>query len=264
MTRIALVLSYDGTAFNGWQTQANGNGIQDHVQKALGELTGERVAVVCAGRTDSGVHASHQVVHFDTDVERKLNAWTRGLNSMLPTGIASQHAMVVDASFHARFDAQKRRYQYFIYRSKMRQPILNQRAAWVFQKLDVAKLDQASRCLIGQHDFSSFRSSECQANTPVRLMHSIEVKEIGALVSVEFTANGFLHHMIRNLMGSLIYVGMGKQTPEWLTMLLAARDRKLGAPTFGAEGLYFTGVDYGVDHPLNEVSWSAPALPWQV
>jgi tRNA pseudouridine38-40 synthase len=146
----------------------------------------------------------------------------------------------------------------------MRQPILHQRAAWVFREIDVDKIHEASRVLIGQHDFTSFRSSDCQAKTPVRLMHSIEVRETGALVSVEFVANGFLHHMIRNLMGSLLYVAMGRQKQEWLASLLVARDRKLAAPTFLAEGLYFTGVDYGVDHPLSEISWSAPALPWQV
>jgi tRNA pseudouridine38-40 synthase len=264
MARIALVLSYDGTPFNGWQTQAHGNGVQDHVERALKELAGEQVSVVCAGRTDTGVHASTQVIHFDTQAERKLSAWTRGLNSMLPSGIASQHALVVADDFHARFDAQKRRYHYFIYRAKMRQPILKRRAAWVFRPIDVAKLVHASQCLIGEHDFTSFRSSECQSKTPVRLMHSIAVKEIGSIVSVEFIANGFLHHMIRNLMGSLLYVAMGKQDSNWLPTLLASRDRKLAAPTFGAEGLYFTGVDYGIEHPLRELTWTAPALPWQV
>ena len=264
MSRIALILSYDGTSFNGWQTQAHRNGIQDHVERALRELTGEAMTVMCAGRTDTGVHASTQVVHFDTQAERKLTAWTRGLNSMLPPGIASQHALMVSTDFHARFDAQKRRYHYFIYRAPMRQPILTQRAAWVFRPINVAKLAQASKSLIGEHDFTSFRSSECQSKTPVRLMHSIEVQEIGSVVSVEFVANGFLHHMIRNLMGSLLYVAMGKQAPEWIDELLSVRDRKLAAPTFGAEGLYFTGVDYGAEHPLTELSWQAPALPWHV
>jgi tRNA pseudouridine38-40 synthase len=262
MPRIALVLSYDGSPYNGWQSQTHRNGVQDHVQKALAELTGESISVSCAGRTDTGVHASHQVVHFDTQVERKLNAWTRGLNSMLPPGISSHHAIAVSDDFHARFDAERRRYHYYFYRAPMRQPILYRRAAWVFRPVEVSKIYEASRALLGQHDFTSFRSSECQSKTPVRWMHSIEVREIGALVCVEFIANGFLHHMIRNLMGTLLYVAMGKQALDWPGHLLAARDRKLAAPTFSADGLYFTGVDYGQDHPLNGVTWDAPALPW--
>jgi tRNA pseudouridine38-40 synthase len=264
MARIALVLSYDGTSFNGWQSQSHGNGVQNHVERALSDIAGEGIKIVCAGRTDTGVHATNQVIHFDTQAERKLNAWTRGVNSVLPDGIASHHALLVDENFHARFAAKRRRYQYFIYRAPTRLPIMHQRAAWVFREIDVAKLELACQSLVGEHDFTSFRSSDCQAKTPVRTMHSVKVRELGALISVEFIANAFLHHMIRNLMGALLYVAMGKQELGWIESLLALRDRTKAAPTFAPEGLYFTGVDYGLEHPLNRVTWLAPAFPWQV
>lgn len=260
MPRFALVLAYDGSAYNGWQGQPHGNGVQNHVEAALSQVADRPLQVVCAGRTDTGVHASAQVVHFDCDATRKPAAWTRGLNARLPAGIAVQHMLPVDDHFHARFDAKVRRYHYLILRSAMRQPLLHQRAAWVFQPLDVARMEEASRCLEGTHDFSSFRSSECQAKSPVRVMHSLRISEHGPLLSIEFVANAFLHHMIRNIVGSLVYVGMGKQAVGWLPELLAARDRRLAAPTFSPEGLYFTGVSYGKGHALDALSWPSLAF----
>lgn len=261
MPRFALVLAYDGSAYNGWQSQPHGNGVQDHVQLALSKVADHPVQVTCAGRTDTGVHATAQVIHFDTEAPRKPGAWTRGLNSHLPSGIAAQQVREVAPDFHARFDARRRRYHYLILRAPMRQPLLHQRAAWVFQPVDVPALTQASRCLLGVHDFSSFRSSECQAKTPVRDMQGIMVREQGALLSIEFIANGFLHHMIRNIVGALIQVGVGKQPVDWMASLLQARDRRLGAPTFAPEGLYFTGVAYAPGDPLNELTWPVAALP---
>jgi tRNA pseudouridine38-40 synthase len=262
MPRYALVVSYDGASFNGWQSQSHGNGVQDHLEVALSKVAGERVATVCAGRTDTGVHASAQIVHFDSSATRRETAWTRGLNSNLPSAIAIQHVIPVADNFHARFDAQMRRYHYLVYRSNMRQALVHQRATWIFRDLDIEQMRRASRALLGEQDFTSFRSSECQSKTPVRHMHQLNITEHGRLLCFEFVANGFLHHMIRNLMGALIYVGIGKYKPQYLIELLNAKDRRLGAPTLASDGLYFTGVNYGAEHPVSSVSWPVHALPF--
>jgi tRNA pseudouridine38-40 synthase len=246
--RYALRLAYDGTPFDGWQTQPSGATVQDHLEAALARIAGHPVPTVCAGRTDSGVHALAQVVHFESAADRPLGAWVRGTNALLPDGIAVQHALRVDAGFHARFGATRRAYTYLIHRGTQRHPLYATRAGWVFRPLDVARMADAARSLEGEHDFSSFRSSQCQAASPVRRMDALRITERGALVVVDLQANAFLHHMVRNIVGALVWVGLGRRPPQWVGELLAARDRRLGAPTFAAQGLYLVGVEYpGVD-----------------
>jgi tRNA pseudouridine38-40 synthase len=203
------------------------------------------VGTVCAGRTDAGVHASHQVVHFDCAVSRSDTAFTRGLNALLPASISVLAAERVPPGFHARFDAKRRRYVYRIWRSPHRHPLHDRLATWVHQPLDVAAMQQAAGALVGEHDFSSFRSSQCQAKTPVRSLHSVNWREDGPMLEVEFIANAFLHHMIRNVMGSLLWVGTGKRPAGWVAEVLARRDRRLAAMTASPQGLCLAGVDYG-------------------
>lgn len=244
MPRVVLHLSYDGRGGSGWQTQPGGIGLQDKLQSALKAIAGHSVTTVCAGRTDAGVHAITQVVHFDTEVERPLEAWVRGVNSHLPASIAVTSANEVSEQFHARFSARRRRYHYLICQDRVRRPLLYGRAAFVHQPLEVMLMREASLALIGEHDFSSFRSSQCQASSPVRVIWSIKFTQLGRLISIEFVANAFLHHMIRNLVGALFEIGARRKPVHWMLDLLQARDRRAGSATFAAEGLYLSGVDY--------------------
>jgi tRNA pseudouridine38-40 synthase len=242
--KLALGLAYDGTGSPGWQTQATGDALQDLLEVSLGALAGHPVATVCAGRTDAGVHALSQVVHFDTTASRPLNAWVRGVNARLPARIAVQWAREVPAEFHARFSARTRSYRYLLRCAAVQHPLWRDRAGWVFRPLDVEAMREAAAALVGTHDFSSFRSSQCQAKTPVRTMHRLEVASRGEFIELTLIANAFLHHMVRNIVGTLVYVGTGRQPADWVAELLAARRRALGAPTFSPSGLYLAGVDY--------------------
>jgi tRNA pseudouridine38-40 synthase len=243
--RIALGLEYDGAGFEGWQTQPHRRTVQDALEAALAQFAGEPLATVCAGRTDAGVHARGQVVHFDTRRERDLSSWIRGVNRYLPPAVAVQWARVVPADFHARYSARARRYEYWIYNHAVRSPLLQDRAAWVFRPLDVAAMQAAAACLLGRHDFSSFRSAQCQAASPERELFQCEVQRVGArLVRVRVAANAFLHHMVRNLVGALVAVGTGREEASWLARLLEARDRREAAPTMAAGGLVLVHVEY--------------------
>ncbi len=242
--RLALGLQYDGAAFCGWQTQPNRGAVQDMLECALAQFVGRPIATTCAGRTDSGVHATYQVVHVDSDVERPPDAWVRGVNRWLPASLAVRWARPVGADFHARFSARARRYEYWLLNDPVRAPLLERRVGWVFRRLDLAAMRSAARLLVGMHDFSSFRSSECQAASPVRELRQLEISAHGRLIRFRFVANAFLHHMVRNLVGALVYVGLGRQPIGWVAELLDARDRRLAAPTFSAAGLYLTAVDY--------------------
>ena len=242
--RWALGLQYDGAAFCGWQTQADAGSVQDALEDALQHFVQQPVATICAGRTDAGVHASYQVVHFDVAVERPPEAWVRGVNSFLPPTVAVRWARAVDDSFHARFAARRRHYDYWLLCDPVRVPLLDRRAGWTFRTLDVAAMRAAAQALIGTHDFSAFRSSQCQAASPVRDLQALEITEFGRLLRFRLQANAFLHHMVRNLVGTLVYVGMGRQGPQWPGEVLRGRDRRQAAPTFSAAGLYLTGVDY--------------------
>ncbi|HRL21679.1 MAG TPA: tRNA pseudouridine(38-40) synthase TruA [Alcaligenes sp.] len=244
MTRIALGVCYDGTPWLGWQSQPDGRTVQDVLEQALSRFAAHPVQTICAGRTDTGVHALNQTVHLDTTAARSLESWVRGLNALLPASVAVQWAREVPDDFHARFSAQQRHYVYLVRQSRVRSPLMQGRAAWVYRTLELAPMQEAARQLLGEHDFSAFRSSQCQAASPVRRMSRVQIEQQGDYFLFSFSANAFLHHMIRNLMGALIYIGQGRQPASWMAQLLARRDRRLSAPTFDASGLYLAGVDY--------------------
>ena len=249
--RFALGLEYDGADFYGWQSQANGRGVQDAVERALSTIADTSIRVICAGRTDTGVHALGQVVHFDTSVNRPLDAWVRGANATLPPSVAVLWAQPVSDEFHARFSARARRYRYVLLNRAQRPGLLSQRVGWYHRTLDVERMRLAASHLIGEHDFSAFRAAECQAKTPVRVMHSLDISRAGNMIYFDFAANAFLHHMIRNILGALIVVGTERQQPEWLVELLTKGDRTQSAATFSPDGLYLSGVDY-------DSSWNLP------
>lgn len=246
--RIVLGVQYDGAPWQGWQTQLNGLTVQDNLENALQKFTQQTISTVCAGRTDAGVHALEQVVHFDTDLDRETASWVRGLNTFLPSSIAVRWAARVEhdatENFHARFSARSRLYQYVLHNNQIRSPLLTGKAGWVFRPLDISVMREAATYLVGQHDFSAFRSIQCQAKSPVKLMHDIRIEQRGDLLMFTLHANAFLHHMVRNIMGSLVAIGNGSQQPLWLKQVLESRDRKKGAPTFMADGLYLAKIDY--------------------
>ena len=249
--RVALGIEYDGSAFHGWQTQPGGGTVQDALEAALRQIAGVPIPVVCAGRTDAGVHASGQVVHFDAPVERSLTAWVRGVNTFLPPTVAVRWAQPVPDEFHARFSAYGRRYRYLLINRPQRTGVWHGRAGWYHHPLDVERMQQAASLLRGEHDFSAFRAAACQAKSAVKTMREAHVRRAGELIVFEFEASAFLQHMVRNLVGSLVYVGQGKHPPGWMGELLAARERRLAAPTFAAAGLYLVGVKY-------EPHWQLP------
>ena len=250
MKRIALGIAYDGQAWQGWQKQPHGQTVQDCLELALSRFAAQPIGTVCAGRTDTGVHALDQVIHLDTTIERAQESWVRGTNAHLPPSVAVQWAREVDATFHARFSAASRTYTYVILNTRVRHPLWDGRVGWVHQKLDVAAMRAAANALLGEHDFSSFRSSQCQAKSPIRQMQKVDVALQGQKILVRLTANAFLHHMVRNIMGALVQVGQGREDEGYIARLLFARDRTLGAPTFSAHGLYLTEVDYpGYEFP---------------
>lgn len=260
--RIALGLSYDGTAFQGWQTQPGGRTVQDTLEAALTSFLAHPVQTVCAGRTDTGVHALNQVVHLDTDAQRTVESWLRGVNALLPSTVAVQWAQPVSDDFHARFSAQTREYVYVLRNDRIRAPLLQSHVGWVYRPLDRQRMQDAAQRMLGEHDFSSFRSSECQASSPIRRLQTIEISGRAPFIFFRFRANAFLHHMIRNIMGTLVYVGMGRQPAEWVDDLLQKRDRRLAAPTFAPDGLYLADVDYPASFglPASDVPASLHAL----
>lgn len=242
--RIALGLEYDGRAFRGWQVQENTRTVQASVEAALARIAGHDLRVHCAGRTDAGVHACGQVVHFETDVQRPLRAWVLGANVHLPEDVAVLWAVPVEDDFHARFSATGRVYRYLILNRPSRPALFRGRAAWECRPLDAAAMGDAARHLLGEHDFSSFRAVGCQAKHPVRELRRLEVSRQGQWVCLEAEANGFLHHMVRNIAGVLMAVGAGKRPSDWVREVLERRDRRLGGVTAPADGLYLTRVEY--------------------
>lgn len=242
--RIALGVEYDGSRFCGWQTQPEGCAVQDALERALREIAGVPVVTTCAGRTDAGVHALGQVVHFGTDAQRPVSAWVRGANALLPPPLAVTWACDVGEEFHARYSALTRSYRYILLNDAVRPAAGHARVGWFHLPLDLEKMREAARLLVGEHDFSAFRSSECQARSPVRTVRRLELFRKDRYVVFDIQANAFLHHMVRNIVGCLVYVGKGKFPPGWLGDLLAARDRTRGAPTFPAAGLYLQRVEY--------------------
>lgn len=250
--RLALGISYDGTAYQGWQSQPSGLTVQDRLERALAEFAAQPVSTVCAGRTDAGVHGLMQVVHFDTPLQREEFSWVRGTNRYLPRDIAVQWACHVPDAFHSRASAVGRRYAYVLLESPVRPSLEAGRAGWVFRPLDESAMRQAASLLLGQHDFTSFRAAECQAKSPVKTLRRAEVSRRGAYWRFDFEADAFLHHMIRNIMGCLVVVGQGLQQPAWLGDVLAARSRDAAAPTFAPDGLYFLG-------PVYPPEWGLPS-----
>ncbi|MDR5171662.1 tRNA pseudouridine(38-40) synthase TruA [Methylobacillus flagellatus] len=242
--RLALGIEYDGAGFCGWQSQPNGLAVQDALESALSQLAGHDVRVSAAGRTDTGVHALSQVVHFDTAAVRPQNAWVRGVNTRLPRGVRVLWASEVDARFHARFDAYQRSYQYWLINQPVAPAVMAGKAGWFHQPLDLRAMQEAMAYLQGQHDFSAFRAAECQAKSPVKTMHRASVNAFGSSLVFDFCANAFLHHQVRNMVGALVYIGKGKYPPAFMAELLAAQDRTLSPPTFSPDGLYLTGVGY--------------------
>jgi tRNA pseudouridine38-40 synthase len=242
--KIAIGLEYDGSAFHGWQTQPDGSGIQDDLERALSQIAGTRIETACAGRTDAGVHALGQVVHFETDIARPMSAWTRGVGALLSTGVAVKWAREVEVEFHARFSATGRRYVYWLLNRSQRPGLLHGRVGWFHGHLDEQLMREAAQCLLGTHDFSAFRASECQAKTPVRTVRELAISRRGDLVRFELAADAFLHHMVRNIVGTLVYIGCGRQPSAWTGELLESRDRTRAAPTFSPSGLYLAEVEY--------------------
>lgn len=257
--RIALGLSYSGTGYEGWQSQLSGNTVQDQLEKALGKFMGQPVRTLCAGRTDAGVHALMQVVHFDTGLQRDLPSWVRGTNAFLPRDIAVQWAHDVPDEFHCRGSAVSRRYAYVLLESPVRPSVEAGRVGWVYRPMDETAIRAAIAHLIGEHDFSSFRAAQCQAKSPVKTINRIEISQRANYWRFEFEANAFLHHMIRNIMGCLVAVGQGQHSPDWLAEVLAARRRDVAAPTFSPDGLYFLGPRYDPGYGLPE---RTPAYDW--
>ena len=249
--KIAIGIEYHGAYFQGWQSQPNAAGVQDAIERAVEQVGGEKVRLHAAGRTDSGVHALMQVAHFETSAVRPLSAWVRGTNAHLPAWVRVLWATEVAADFHARFSAHARSYQYVLHNHAVAPASQHGRVGWYHRPLDIALMQQAMPCLIGEHDFSAFRASECQASTPIRTMHRADLRQQGRYIIFSFKANAFLQHQIRNMVGALVYVGQGKLSPAAFADLLQHQDRRLAPPTFMPDGLYFTGVEY-------DASWQLP------
>lgn len=242
--RIALSIEYDGAHYCGWQSQANACGVQDYLEVAIKNIAGHAIRIHAAGRTDTGVHALAQIVHFDTETVRPESAWVRGVNAFLPASIRVVWAKAVSIEFHARFSAQQRRYQYLLFNASVAPAIMASKAGWYHLPLDVPAMQTAIAYLQGEHDFSAFRASECQAKSPIKNLQIATLEQYGKQLVFEFAANAFLQHQVRNMVGALIYVGNGNHAPSLIQDLLAQKNRTLSPPTFSPNGLYLVGVQY--------------------
>ncbi|WP_127960122.1 tRNA pseudouridine(38-40) synthase TruA [Serratia microhaemolytica] len=251
--KIALGVEYDGSRYYGWQRQREVASVQACLEQALSKVADQSVTLFCAGRTDAGVHATGQVVHFDTTASRQPAAWTMGVNSHLPPDIAVRWVKQVDADFHARFSATARRYRYIIYNHRYRPAILQQGVTHCYHPLDAARMQRAAQALLGENDYSAFRAVQCQSRTPWRNIQHLTVTRYGQYIVVDIKANAFVHHMVRNIVGSLLEVGYGNQPEQWIAELLAAKDRSLAAATAPAAGLYLVAVDYPTDFGLPQL-----------
>lgn len=252
--RIALAVEYDGSRYHGWQAQSGLHTIQEVLEKALSQVADRKIAVVCAGRTDTGVHATNQIVHFDCDNLRSIRAWVQGTNAYLPKDICVRWGREMPESFHARYSALFRRYRYIIYNSSIRPALLRSNITWQYRQLDHNLMHQAGQYLLGENDFTSFRSIECQSNSPKRHVTQLNVLRQDNMVLIDITANAFLHHMVRNIAGVLMVVGSGKKDPAWVKEVLAAQDRKLGAETAPPYGLYLVKVTYPAEFNIPQES----------
>lgn len=258
MQRIALGIEYDGANYSGWQRQQHHASVQALLEKAIAKIASHPIEVICAGRTDAGVHASGQVVHFDTSANRPEFAWIRGVNNYLPRDIRVCWGKSVDSSFNARKSALSRRYCYIILNRPVRPGILHHAVTWMLPPLDVAAMQKGAQHLLGTHDFTTFRASGCQAKTATRTLSQIHLMRRGDQIILDVTANAFLHHMVRNITGSLLEVGQNKQSPEWIAEILQARDRRRAGITAPPQGLYLIKVNYPDNYPIP----SDVRLPW--
>ncbi|WP_456404236.1 tRNA pseudouridine(38-40) synthase TruA [Thiolapillus sp.] len=253
--RIALGVEYDGSRFCGWQTQKNGERtVQEVVERALSSVADQDVQVFAAGRTDTGVHAIQQVIHFDTIAVRPMHGWVMGANIKLPKDVSILWAKEVPQAFHARFSARARTYRYLILNRRSRPALMARRATWIHRPLDAQLMHRSGQALLGKQDFTSYRTVHCQAKSPIRTLHSLSVERHDDFLVMEVHADGFLHHMVRNIAGVLIAVGSGDRPPDWAAEVLAHRDRRLGGMTAAADGLYFYRVDYDPQYKI-------PAIP---
>jgi tRNA pseudouridine38-40 synthase len=260
--RIVLGVEYDGASFCGWQSQPNLCGVQDALELAIKSIAEHEIRIHAAGRTDTGVHAMMQVVHFDTEMHRPETAWVRGVNAFLPETVRVIWSKIMPENtehdeFHARFSAIRRSYQYLLVNAPVAPAILASKAGWYHLPLDIAAMQKAIGYLLGEHDFSAFRASECQAKSPIRTMLRANIHAAGSHVIFNFSANAFLQHQVRNMVGALIYIGNGKNQPEYMKTLLTNQDRTLSPPTFSANGLYLTGVEY-------DKKWNLPDTHRQI
>jgi tRNA pseudouridine38-40 synthase len=242
--RIAMGIEYNGSAYNGWQIQSHSPSVQYEVEKALSTVAAESIRIFCAGRTDTGVHGLGQVIHFDTQADRTERAWVFGTNANLPKDVTAVWAKSVPDEFHARFSAVSRRYRYVILNRDVRPAVLGTRVSWEYRPLDVSRMQEAARHLLGEHDFSSYRALACQAKSPVRTVMNLEVTRKGELIYIDIEANAFLHHMVRNIAGVLMTIGAGEKNTDWSKTVLEHRDRTMGGVTASPYGLYLTGVAY--------------------
>lgn len=251
--RYAACIEYDGTAYCGWQRLTHSPSVQEEVEKALSSVANHSVNLTCSGRTDSGVHGIGQVVHFDSDADRNEKAWRMGCNTNLPDDIVLRWIVPIDDAFHARFSAQSRRYRYIILNHRIRPALLHKKVTWYRNHLDEKRMQGAAVFLMGENDFSSFRAAGCQAKHAMRELQEITVSREGHYVYIDIVANAFLHHMVRNIVGSLLEVGDGRRQPEWFDALLKAKDRTQAGVTAPACGLYFVSVKYPVEFQLGEI-----------
>ncbi|MCK5355395.1 MAG: tRNA pseudouridine(38-40) synthase TruA [Methyloprofundus sp.] len=251
MTRIVLGIEYDGSAFFGWQWQEGGlRTVQDEVQKAASRVANHTVSVICTGRTDTGVHALEQVVHFETDAERSMRSWQLGMNVNLPDDVRVIWAQQAVGDFHARYSAIARFYRYTILNRSTKSALQRDRVTWYHQKLDAERMHLAAQSLVGSHDFTAFRALKCQSLSPMRLMYFIDVYRQGEQVIMDISANAFLHHMVRNIAGVLMAIGSGEQEIEWTQVLLEGKNRQVGGVTAPPHGLYLGGVYYPEQYKL--------------
>lgn len=251
--RIALGIEYDGRAFCGWQFQDHSPSVQEVVEKALSKVANHFVRVVCAGRTDTGVHATEQIIHFDTEVSREPHQWVKGVNANLPEGVTILWSQETSDEFHARFKAFRRAYRYVIFSRSVRPSYLNGLVTWDYRKLDEHRMQEGANFLIGEHDFSSYRALGCQAKSPVRVLHQFDITRQGNFIFLDIEANAFLHHMVRNMAGVLMTIGAGEQEPGWAKEVLELKDRTLGGITAAPHGLYLVRVDYPEEFVLPRV-----------
>lgn len=264
--RYAAGVEYDGTDYCGWQSQPGMPSVQAAIESALGKVAGieHAMPVMCAGRTDTGVHALNQVVHFDTTAEREEKAWVFGANTELPAGISLRWARPVREAFHARFSATGRRYRYLLSNARSRPALARRCCGWVPRPLELQSMQQAAQLLCGEHDFSAFRAAECQSKKPVRQVHALAVQRIGNWLLLDISADGFLHHMVRNIVGSLVLIGQGDRPVDWLQEVLESRDRRQAGPTGEARGLFFLGpvypAEFGLPESDTETLWQAAGL----